>query len=154
MVKKGEKTYDTPQEGWQSERIQEEKNIVGEYGLKNKKELWKSQSFIRNMRREARKLIAAENEEKKRDIIEKLNSLGMVKEEAELEDILSLDVEDVLDRRLQTVVFKKGLADTIKEARQLITHGKIEVDDERVNVPSYLVKKEEEGDIEGDMDEQ
>lgn len=154
MVKKGEKTYDTPQEGWQSERIQEEKNIVGEYGLKNKKELWKSQSFIRNMRREARKLIAAENEEKKRDIIEKLNSLGMVKEDSKLEDILSLNVEDVLDRRLQTVVFKKGLADTIKEARQLITHGKIKVDDKRVNVPSYLVKKEEEGDIEGDADEQ
>lgn len=148
MVKKQKKRYDTPEKGWEGGRIKEEKELISEFGLKNKKEVWKAQSFIRNMRREARKLIASENKDKRENIIGKLNSLGLVKEKAELDDVLSLDVIDILKRRLQTLVYKKGIANTMKEARQEITHGRIKVDGKKVDVPSYLVRKEEENKIE------
>lgn len=158
MVKKGKKKYDTPEEGWEGERIENEKKIISDYGLKNKEEVWKSQSFIRNMRREARKLISSEDDKRSRDILGKLNSLGLLKEGAELDDILVLDVEDVLSRRLQTLVYKRGFAETMKEARQMITHGRVKIDGKKVDVPGYLVRKHEEGSIEveipeGDEDE-
>lgn len=148
MVKKLKKQYETPNEGWDEERIQNEHNLIEEYGLKNKKEVYKAQSQLRSIRREARKLNASEDEEQREDLINKTQRLGLTKSDAQLEDILTLRVEDFLDRRLQTAVNRRGYSDTVKEARQLVVHGHVYVDGQRVNVPSYLLTKDEEKDVE------
>ncbi|MDY6773873.1 MAG: 30S ribosomal protein S4 [Candidatus Nanohaloarchaea archaeon] len=141
------KDYETPVQGWQEDRIETESSIQEEYGLANKKEVWKAQSTVRDLRRQARKLNAEENEEMKEELIEKLVSFGILKEGAELNDVLDVDIEDVLDRRLQTIVYRRGLADTMKEARQMVSHGHIMVGDRKVDVPGYLVNEEEENEI-------
>ena len=46
----------------------------------------------------------------------------------------------LLERRLDNVVFRLGLANTRREARQLVNHGHFTVNGKRVNIPSYLVK--------------
>lgn len=154
MVKKLKKQYETPNEGWNSDRIQREDEIIDEYGLKNKKEVYKAQSQLRNLRREARKLVAEEDETQKKELIEKTYSLGLVKENAGLEDILTLNATDILDRRLQTAVNRRGYSDTVKEARQLVVHGHVYVDGERVNIPSYLLTQEEEKKLEVELPEE
>ena len=154
MVKKLKKQYETPNEGWNSDRIQREDEIIDEYGLKNKKEVYKAQSQLRNLRREARKIVAEEDETQKKQIIEKANSLGLVKENAGLEDILTLNATDFLDRRLQTAVNRRGYSDTVKEARQLVVHGHVYIDGERVNIPSYLLTQEEEKQLEVELPEE
>ncbi|MFB6144303.1 MAG: 30S ribosomal protein S4 [Candidatus Nanohaloarchaea archaeon] len=151
MVKKLKKQYDTPNEGWNSDRIQREDEIIEEYGLKNKKEVYKAQSQLRDLRREARNLVAEEDETQKKELIEKTHSLGLVKEDAGLEDILTLNATDILDRRLQTAVNRRGYSDTVREARQLVSHGHVYVDGERVNIPSYLLTQEEEKKLEVEL---
>lgn len=153
MVKKLKKQYETPNEGWSEERIQREDQLVEEYGLKNKKEVYKAESMLRNLRREARKLVAQEDEEQNRNLISKAKSLGLVKKDAQLEDILTLNTTDILDRRLQTAVNRRGYADTVKEARQLVTHGHTEIDGKRVNIPGYLLTQEEEKKLEVELPE-
>jgi small subunit ribosomal protein S4 len=64
-----------------------------------------------------------------------------------LDDVLELDIESILSRRLQTLAYLKGLANTPKQARQLICHGHIAIGGRKVNVPSYLVSKDEEEEI-------
>ncbi|MCJ7450744.1 MAG: 30S ribosomal protein S4 [Candidatus Nanohaloarchaeota archaeon QJJ-9] len=146
-MKKQKKSYETPTRAWQGDRIDEETNYVYEYGLKNKREVWKSQSKVRNFRREARKLNATQDEEREQNLIGKLNSLGILTKDADMEDVLDLNLEDILERRFQTIIYEKGIANTPKEARQLINHGHIMIGDETVTVPSYLVKKKEEKNI-------
>ncbi len=153
MVKKLKKQYETPNEGWDEERIQNEHNLIEEYGLKNKKEVYKAQSQLRSIRREARKLNASEDEEQREDLINKTQRLGLTKSDAQLEDILTLRVEDFLDRRLQTAVNRRGYSDTVKEARQLVSHGHVYVDGQKVTVPSYLLSTTEEKNIEVNLPE-
>ncbi|MFQ3274887.1 MAG: small subunit ribosomal protein S4 [Candidatus Nanohaloarchaea archaeon] len=153
MVKKLKKQYETPNEGWSEERIQREDQLVEEYGLKNKKEVYKAESMLRDLRREARKLVAQEDEEQNQNLINKAQSLGLVKKDAQLEDILTLNTTDILDRRLQTAVNRRGYSDTVNEARQLVTHGHTEIDGKRVNIPGYLLTQEEEKKLEVELPE-
>ena len=153
MVKVLKKQYETPNEAWNQERMDKEAELTDQYGLANKKEIYKAYSELRGFRRQARKLIAEDDEEQKQDILRKANKLGLVKSDAGLEDLLTLSVEDILNRRLQTAVSRRGLADTPKEARQLVNHGHIKIDGEVVNVPSYRLTKEEEKKVELDMPE-
>ena len=46
----------------------------------------------------------------------------------------------ILESRLDNVVFRLGLANTRREARQIVNHGHITVNGGRVDIPSYLVK--------------
>jgi len=148
------KSYETPNHPYQGERISEETGLVGKYGLRNKEELWRAQSELRSFRREARRLIgdaggdadaaAVEGEE----FLTRLKKLGILGDEDSLNDVLALDVTDILERRLQTVVYRKGLANTTSQARQFVTHGHITVDGRRVRVPSYKVEASVEGAIE------
>lgn len=154
MVKKLKKQYETPNEGWNSDRIQREVEIIDQYGLKNKKEVYKAQSQLRDLRKEARKLVAEEDETQKKELIEKTHSLGLVKENAGLEDILTLKATDILDRRLQTAVNRRGYSDTVREARQLVVHGHVYIDGERVNIPGYLLTQEEEKELEVELPEE
>ncbi len=145
--------YDTPSHPWQGTRIKEENELIKKYGLKNKRELWKVQSELRNYRRQGRNLLARlrlgeEQAQKERiGLLKKLAKLGVLPEDATLDDVLALDVERMLERRLQTLVYLKGLAYTPKQARQLIVHGHTVVNERKVTVPGYLVKKLEEATI-------
>jgi small subunit ribosomal protein S4 len=148
MVKNLSKQYETPKVAWNQERIDREEELSEEYGLKNKEEIYKAYSELRGLRRQARKLIGQDNPEQEEDILNKANRLGLVKSDAGLEDLLTLNVEDILDRRLQTAVERRGLADSISHARQLVTHGRVKVDGKVVNIPSYKLTKTEEKTIE------
>jgi small subunit ribosomal protein S4 len=148
--KKLKKKYSTPQHPWRAERIEEEKALSEEFGLKAKREIWKLSTMLRNMKGQAKKLIVATSEQSKKEekqLIDKLARLNLVSSGAKIDDILGLDLKKLLERRLQTQVFKKGLAKTVKQARQFITHRHIFIGDHVVNIPSYLVKKSEESKI-------
>ena len=138
--------YITPKKPWDKARILEEKEIMKVYGLKNKKEIWKVEAYIKKLREIAKKLIVASPEEQKK-FIARLAEYGFISPDATLDDVLALDKRKILDRRLQTVVYKLGLANTIKQARQFIVHGHVMLRGRKINVPSYLVKLNEEKDI-------
>jgi len=135
-MKRKHKNYSKPKRPFDKARIEEEAIIKKDFGLKNKKEIWKAEAKLKSIRERAKKLIKEDLEEQK-TFFEKLKKIGLkVKSIAE---VLSLDKRDVLNRRLQTVVFKKGLTPTIKTARQMITHKKGLIDGKVVNVPGYIV---------------
>ncbi|MFX0042908.1 MAG: 30S ribosomal protein S4 [Candidatus Hodarchaeota archaeon] len=141
------KKYKKPKHPFQKERMMEELEFLGKYGLRNKREYWKSRTTLgnwRNIARQSRTLSKERAAEVQKTLIRKLDRLGVIGSEAEFEDVLLLTVEDVLKRRLQTLVFEKGLASTIYQARQYITHGHIQVGGKKINAPSYLVKRVEE----------
>ncbi|NKE36035.1 30S ribosomal protein S4 [Natronococcus sp. JC468] len=143
------KQYETPNHPYQGERIADEHSLVERYGLSNKEELWRAQSQLRSYRREARELLGqAQDDEtvvrRSEEFLGRLKRVGVLDEADELGDVLSLEVEDVLERRLQTVVYRKGLANTTQQARQFIVHGHIVVDGQRHRVPSYVVDVDEE----------
>ena len=116
--------YDTPSHPWQGDRIKEENELLKKYGLKNKKELWKAQSLLRNYRRQGRDLLArlrygdVQAEIERKGLLSKLANQGILPDDASLDDVLALEVHRVLDRRLQTIVYMKGLSYTPKQARQ------------------------------------
>ena len=142
------KKYETPSHPWEAERIKRERELIYKYGLKNKREVWRAETFLRRIREQARRLLAMPGEEQaekeKENLLKRLFRLGILPANATLDDVLALNVEDVLGRRLQTLVYIHGLARTPKQARQLIVHGHIAIDGRKVRVPSYLVRKEEE----------
>ncbi|MFB6174190.1 MAG: 30S ribosomal protein S4 [Halobacteriales archaeon] len=142
------KLYETPNHPYQGGRIAEEHDLVGRYGLKNKEELWRAQSELRSIRREARDLLAQfEAEEEADAFLDRLVRYGILGENDGLGDVLALDETDLLERRLQTVVYRQGLANTIDQARQFVTHGHVVVGDRRVQAPGYTLEVEEEDDI-------
>ena len=138
-MKRKHKTYSRPKRPFDKKRIEDEAKIKEEFGLKNKKEIWKANARVSQMRTRAKKLIHS-NQEEQKSFLEKLNKMGM--NVSSLEDVLSLDKKDYLKRRLQTIVCKNKLANTSKSARQLITHKKVLVDGRVVNSPSYIVPVE------------
>ncbi len=145
--KKQRKKYETPRFPWRTDILQEELKLLGQYGLRNKHELWRHKTTLSNFRGIARSLIGKPAEERKKmedELVTRLKKLGVLHETAVLDDVLDLAIEDILERRLQTIVFRKGLAKTIHQCRQLITHGHIAVGNRWVKTPSYVVTKEEE----------
>jgi len=145
--KKQRKKYVTPSHPWQKDRLYEELMLVGKYGLRNKRELWKLKTMLSKIRARARSLLAIPPSEREKDekaLINRLYRLGILDKNAVLDDVLNLTVEDVLKRRLQTVVYDLGLAKTIHQARQMITHRHIMVNKRIVTAPSYIVRR---GDI-------
>jgi len=148
--KKQRKKYSGPRHPYYRERVDEEMRLAGEYGLRNKKEIWKAKTQLRNYRKRARQLLALtveEREKRERVLVGHLSKLAIVPKHATLDDVLGLDTRKFLDRRLQTVVYKKGLASTPHQARQFIVHGHIAINGRRVDVPSYHVGRGEEEDI-------
>lgn len=139
-----------PKHPWQRERLLEEQQLMFEYGLRNKKELWKAKALVSYFRRRARELLALppeEREEKAKPLLKKLYELGLVSENATVDDILNLTVRDILERRLQTVVYRLGLARTIWQARQMIVHRHIIVNGRICQSPGYLVKRNDKVEI-------
>jgi small subunit ribosomal protein S4 len=148
------KLYSTPRHPWEKDRIDEERKTINLYGLKNKKELWRSQASLDSIRAQARELQARTRRNDPLAIkqlnllLARLNRYKISTGNASLDDILSLTIESVLERRLQTIVFRKNLAKTVKQARQMITHGHILMNGRRVTVPGLLVEASVEDSIE------
>lgn len=143
-MKRKHKIYSKPKKPFDKTRIEEEAKIKKEFGLKNKKEIWKADTKIKSMREKAKKLISA-NKEEQGALFDRLRKIGL--NVHSIADILSLRKEDYLKRRLQTLVVEKGLATTTKGSRQMIVHKKILVNGNVVNVPSYIVPTEMEDKI-------
>jgi len=145
--KKPRKQYETPKHPWKADRLTAELQLVGEYGLRNKRELWRAETVLRKIRAHARKLFALTGEKRTKEektLIGRLYKMGLIDENATADDILKLTVRDILERRLQTVVYKLGFARTIHQARQLVVHGHVYVKDRKVRSPSYHVMRGEE----------
>ena len=135
------KKYSRPQRPFDKVRIDEENILREKYGLKNKKEIWKADASIGRIRNLAKQLITA-SEDDKNAFIERMKARGF--EVENIAEVLALDKEDWLKRRLQTILLTKGLTTTSKQARQLITHKHVSIGNQIVNVPSYMVTLAEE----------
>ncbi len=135
-MKRKHKTYSKPKRPFDKIRIEEEAKIVKEFGLKNKKEIWKAEAKIKSIREKAKRLISADPEEQK-TLFDKLKKIGL--KVNSIADVLSLDKKDYLKRRLQTVMVDNKFATTPKSARQLITHKKVLINGKVTNSPSYIV---------------
>ncbi len=148
--KKLRKQYSTPNHPWQKARIEEEKGLMKEFGLNTKKEVWKMVSTLKNYHAEAKRLVATHTKQaeiEKKNLLDKLSSLNLIKADAEIHDILNITIKDIFNRRLQTILVKKSLAKSAKQARQFITHGHVIVNDKKIDRPSYLVSEQELGTI-------
>jgi small subunit ribosomal protein S4 len=139
--------YETPRFPWRTDILQSELKLLGQYGLRNKHELWRHKTTLSRFRELARSLLGMPTEQREKiekQLLNRLTRLGILPDTAVLDDVLDLALEDLLERRLQTMVFGKGLAKSIYQARQLITHGHIAIAGKRVPSPSYIVLREEE----------
>lgn len=143
-MRRSRKIYKRPARMWDKARIERDKKLRKDYGLTREHEIWKAETVLRKYRRLARELVALKDKEKERALIAKLVKIGILEKGASLDDVLGLSVEDVLERRLQTVVFRKNLANTPKHARQLIAHGHVIVDGKVSPFPGRMINKEEE----------
>ncbi|KAJ1737128.1 ribosomal 40S subunit protein S9B [Coemansia sp. Benny D160-2] len=140
------RTYKVPRNPFEKERLDHELKLCGEYGLRNKREIWRVAYTLSNIRRAARELLKLEPKDPRRlfegnALIRRLIRIGVLDEtKAKLDYVLPLKVEDFLERRLQTQVFKLGLAKSIHHARVLIRQRHIRVGKQVVNVPSFIVR--------------
>lgn len=135
---------------WDSKRIAQDKALREEFGLKNSREVWKAQTILRKLRREARRLLGGKGggvELRSTQLLKRVQSYFIAKPGATLDDILTLETRDILARRLQTIVSQKGMAHTPSQARQFITHGHIAVAGRKLSAPSTLVKLSDETDV-------
>ncbi|MBW2975880.1 30S ribosomal protein S4 [Candidatus Woesearchaeota archaeon] len=148
--KKQRKKFSKPAHPWQKERILAEKELLKEYGLNRKYEIWKMSSILKNFTRQAKNLVSPENpqvEKERNQLLTKLLSLGLASKDSKIEDVLSLTLKDIMERRLQTLVYRKNMANTVKQARQLIVHEHISVGGKTITAPSHLVPLREENNI-------
>lgn len=152
---KNHKQYQSPQRRFEKTRIEEERNLAITFGLRNKKEIWKATHILRRHRQGARNILAMISggieedrvETRREELLTHLQRYGIVGPGATIDDVLSLTVNHILERRLQTIVYRKGLARSPKQARQLINHGHIAINDRRVSIPGYMVSRAEEDGI-------
>jgi small subunit ribosomal protein S4 len=144
MPKRKRKQYSRPGKPFDKIRIEEENVLVEKYGLKSKREIWKADAAVRRIRNLAKQLITKSDTDKK-EFVERLQKKGFKVEG--ISDALALDIEDWLKRRLQTIVYSKGLTTTPKQARQLIAHKHVSIGDQTVNIPSYQVNLDEESQV-------
>ena len=146
--KKIRKKYETPPQMWDSARIAREHDLKQKYGLKNLRELWLQSSELRRIKQNVRNVLAGRaSAGVGKDIIARLSRYNIVKSDATPDDLLVVDVEALLERRLQTIVLRKGLAKSSRQARQLVAHGLIAINGRRVTSPGHLVLASEEAGI-------
>jgi small subunit ribosomal protein S4 len=149
--KRPKKKYKKPFQPWQKDRMAVELELIGKYGLRNKKEYLRHEAYLRKIRGQARHILAILETEKRekveKELLSRLARLGLLPKEAILDDALSLTTEDLLKRRLQTIVFRQGFAKSLHHARQLLAHGHIALRGQKVTSPSRLLLKEEENEL-------
>jgi len=147
------KRYTTPLHPWKEDRIKSERELLKKYGLKNHKEVWKAKTGLGKYRHQARGLLAKmgtkdpQVKKESEQLLLHLTRIGVLPSGSSLDDVLALETESVLSRRLQTLVYLKGLSTTPDHSRQLINHGHIAIDNKKVTIPGYTVTKDEENKI-------
>ena len=146
----------TPTHPWKAERIEEEHALKDQYGLKRvggMKEIWRERSALRRHRQLAMKLIGLVDtseghfKREKEEFLGSMQRKGVISEDADLDDVLQISVENMLDRRLQSQVYYKGFAPSMRAARNMIVHGHIVLGSQKMNVPGYHVLRNEEAEI-------
>lgn len=145
--KKIRKKYTTPSHPWIKSRIEDEKRLKKEFGTRNKKEIWKMDTILKNFKSQAKKLIALNTEQATKEtehLYRRVKQLGLATGDVNFDLILGLSLDDIMARRLQTILYKKGLARSVVQARQFIVHEHVVVDGKKVTSPSYLVSVAEE----------
>ena len=145
--KKLRKKYDTPVHPWNKNVIEEERKLKVEYGLNNKREILIANSFLKKYMNIAKRLIATQSsqgEKEKEQVLRKLQDYGLLQQGSELGEVLGLDIKDILERRLQSLVYRKSLARSMKQARQFIVHRHVTVNNKEITSPSYLLSLTEE----------
>ena len=148
--RKQRKKFSKPGHPWQRERILAEKEILKQYGLKRKNEIWKMTSMLQKFLHRAKTIIAQtspQSEIEKRQLLARLHSLGLLKQDSRIEDVLNLTLKDIMERRLQTLLCRKNIAPSMMHARQFITHEHVAIGAKKITVPSYLVLITEEPNI-------
>ena len=147
------KKYDTPFHPWKENRIESERALIKKYGLKNHKEVWKAKTYLGRYRHQARELLAKiggkdpQVKKESEQLLLHLTRMSILPAGSSLDDVLALETESVLSRRLQTLVFLKGFSSTTTQSRQLINHGHVAIGERKVTIPGYMVSKDEENDI-------
>ncbi|HKM41018.1 MAG TPA: 30S ribosomal protein S4 [Methanocorpusculum sp.] len=152
---KNTKQYSTPKRHFEKSRIESERTLAIAYGLRNKREIWRATEVLRKHRAGAREVLAMNSSigavpktiARRDELLNTLQRYGIIGPDAVMDNVLTLKVEDILERRLQTIVYRKGLARSPKQARQLITHGHIAINGRRVSIPSYMVTISEEAEV-------
>ena len=142
--------YNTPAKPWHKPTIEFEAQIKKDFGLKNKREIYLANTFLKKYKDIAKRLIAtktAQAEIERKQVLQKLETLGLLTAGSKLDNILNLELKDILERRLQTKVYRLGLARSIDQSRQFITHRHITIAGEQVTAPSYLLTVEEESQL-------
>lgn len=135
MIRKA-KLFSRPKKKYELLRIKEENVLMEKYGLKNKREIWKSLAKVTYFRHRAKDLARKSNEEQQ-VFFNKLNAIGL--KVSSISDVLALTLESLLERRLPTVVARKGFASTPQQARQMVVHKKVMIENKVNNTPSYIV---------------
>ena len=146
-VKNFRRVWNKPKRPLNFDLKMEELKILGEFGLKTKRELWKARTELSRVRNQARSLLALRQEIREKEepiLIHSLSRIGLVEENATLDDVLNLEIQNLLSRRLQSIIMKKFYFKTPYQARQAISHGHIMIGDRFVIIPSYVVKTDEE----------
>ena len=148
--KKIRKKYDTPSHPWIKSRIDDEKRVAKEFGTRNKKEIWKMETILKNFKQQAKKLITLDTPQAKVEtehLFRRIAQLGLANGDVSFDVVLGLSIDDLMARRLQTIVFKKGLAHSVKQARQFIIHEHIVVAGKKMTSPSHIVSVSDEASV-------
>ena len=141
-IKRFRKKYSKPMHPWNATRITLEREIRSKYGTGSKKEIWKMESVLKSFKGQAKALLVrndAQANKERKQMHERMVRLGLIRPDATVDDILGLQLRDVMNRRLQTLVYRRKMARTISHARQLIVHEHITVGGKKITTPSYLV---------------
>ncbi len=142
ITRKIRKKFEGPNHPWQRARLEKEAILKENYGIRRKTEIWKMNTILKNFKKQAKKLIAmagAQADIEKKQLVNRLNRLGLIEKDATMDNILGLTIENLMDRRLQSKVLAMGMARTPMQARQIIVHGHICANDNVVDSPSYFV---------------
>ncbi|MBD3187344.1 30S ribosomal protein S4 [Candidatus Bathyarchaeota archaeon] len=142
------KKFKSPNKLWDKTRLEEELRLIGEYGLRNKREIWRHKTYLSRIRQQGREIQAAPPQMQQEAIVNligRLHRLGILEDGQDtIDDVLNLKINHICNRRLQTFVYRKGLARSVNQARQLIVHKHVAIDGQVVDSPSHLVRKTEE----------
>lgn len=149
-IKRIKKKYETPNHPWIGSRIEEERTLKRVYGLRNKKEIWKMKGILTRFKDRAKQLIAQTGKQadlEREQLLSRMSRLSLLKSGATFDEILGLQIDVVMERRLQSILVKKNLARTMKQARQMITHSHVMVGGKMITAPGYMVTVADEAAI-------
>lgn len=149
--KKFRKKYSTPSHPWQRDRILNEDRLKQDYGLKNKLEVWKANSLVKDLRDKARAYVVSLDDDasiKSKLFVQRIYDLGLINSiDKGVDDILTLKVENVLERRLESMMYKKKMVLSLKQARKFIAYKHVLVEGKVITAPGYLVPRSQEDKI-------